>query len=58
MITIKELKEKLDRFRGSTGYTFDVVVNEDGEVTLKTFMKVKDSKAPITDDTILTCLED
>jgi len=52
MISIKELKEKLDRFRASTGLLFEINVDKDGNVVLDTFLKVEDV-SNITDESIL-----
>ena len=56
MITVKELKAKLEGFRRSTGYLFEMSVDKDGEVILRTSMKLKNGQSTLTDDAELVSL--
>jgi hypothetical protein len=55
MISISEMKNKLDGFRAAHGYLFEIIIQDDGTVVLDTGLKIKNSLATINDNTELVC---
>lgn len=57
-MTVKEFKEYLDNFRARTGFYFDILTDEDGNITLNTGLKLKDNHSQMTDDSVIESEQD